>query len=234
MRMLGAKVVLTPRAQKGFGMYQKAVELAKANGWFLAHQFETDANAEIHEATTAREILADFEPEPSPRLAALDGLARVIRIGSFSKTLSASIRCGYIVARPDWVEGLIDLQVATNFGGPSPVAAELVFATLSDGSYRKHLAGLRTRLAKRRREVVGQLETLGIRPWTLPRGGFFLWCRLPDGRDAGQLAKGALREGVVLAPGNVFSVTQSAGELMRFNVAQTNGAALRVIAQALR
>ena len=61
MRMLGAKVVLTPRAQKGFGMYQKAVELAKANGWFLAHQFETPANAEIHEATTAREILADFK-----------------------------------------------------------------------------------------------------------------------------------------------------------------------------
>src|ERR1700731_391224 len=44
MRMLGAKVVLTPRAQKGFGMYNKAVELAKANGWFLAHQFETPAN----------------------------------------------------------------------------------------------------------------------------------------------------------------------------------------------
>lgn len=63
MRFLGAKVVLTPRAQKGFGMYQKAVELAEANGWFLAHQFETDANARIHENTTAREILADFEGE---------------------------------------------------------------------------------------------------------------------------------------------------------------------------
>ncbi|WP_371225705.1 PLP-dependent cysteine synthase family protein [Roseovarius sp. 2305UL8-3] len=61
MRMLGAKVVLTPKAQKGFGMYQKAVELAEANGWFLAHQFETADNADIHEATTAREILADFE-----------------------------------------------------------------------------------------------------------------------------------------------------------------------------
>jgi cysteine synthase A len=61
MRMLGAKVVLTPRAQKGFGMYQKAVDLAKAHGWFLAHQFETPANAEIHEATTAREILGDFK-----------------------------------------------------------------------------------------------------------------------------------------------------------------------------
>jgi cysteine synthase A len=61
MRMMGAKVVLTPRAEKGLGMYRKAVELAEANGWFLARQFETDANARIHENTTAREILADFE-----------------------------------------------------------------------------------------------------------------------------------------------------------------------------
>jgi cysteine synthase A len=63
MRFLGAKVVLTPRAQKGYGMYHKAVELAEANGWFLARQFETDANARIHQNTTAREILADFDGE---------------------------------------------------------------------------------------------------------------------------------------------------------------------------
>jgi cysteine synthase A len=61
MRFLGAKVVLTPRAEKGFGMVRKAVELAEANGWFLARQFETEANALVHENTTAREILADFE-----------------------------------------------------------------------------------------------------------------------------------------------------------------------------
>src|SRR5579863_9307768 len=60
MRMLGAKVVLTPRAEKGIGMYKKAVELVEANGWFLARQFETKANAAIHEATTAREIINDF------------------------------------------------------------------------------------------------------------------------------------------------------------------------------
>ena len=61
MRMLGAKVVLTPRAQKGFGMVQKAAELAEANGWFLASQFETPANAAIHASTTAREIINDFK-----------------------------------------------------------------------------------------------------------------------------------------------------------------------------
>lgn len=60
MRMLGAKVVLTPKAQKGTGMYNKAVELAEKHGWFLARQFETSANADIHEATTAQEILGDF------------------------------------------------------------------------------------------------------------------------------------------------------------------------------
>ena len=60
MRMFGAKVVLTPRAAKGLGMYRKAVELAEKNGWFLAGQFETADNADIHESTTAREIMADF------------------------------------------------------------------------------------------------------------------------------------------------------------------------------
>ncbi|MGI9364350.1 MAG: PLP-dependent cysteine synthase family protein [Rhizobiaceae bacterium] len=63
MRFLGAKVVLTPRALKGFGMYSKAKELAEQNGWFLASQFETPDNADIHENTTAREILADFDGE---------------------------------------------------------------------------------------------------------------------------------------------------------------------------
>ncbi len=60
MRMFGAKVVLTPKAEKGLGMYNKAVELAKANGWFFARQFETDANADMHERTTGPEIISDF------------------------------------------------------------------------------------------------------------------------------------------------------------------------------
>ena len=60
MRIFGAKVVLTPGAGKAFGAYQKAVELAEANEWFLARQFETKANPDIHENTTGREILNDF------------------------------------------------------------------------------------------------------------------------------------------------------------------------------
>ncbi|WP_342628683.1 PLP-dependent aminotransferase family protein [Nguyenibacter vanlangensis] len=166
------------------------------------------------------DIFGDFEPESSPRLAVLDGLARVIRIGSFSKTLSASIRCGYIAARPDWIDALIDLQVATSFGGVSPATAELVFAVLNDGGYRKHMEAVRRRLVRARRDTAVRLEALGITPWLMPRGGFYLWCALPAGQDATTLARAALCEDVVLAPGNVFSVSQSASGFMRFNVAQ--------------
>jgi cysteine synthase A len=63
MRFLGAKVILTPAAERAVGMIDKAVELAKANGWYLTRQFENEANPEIHSRTTAREILADFAGE---------------------------------------------------------------------------------------------------------------------------------------------------------------------------
>ncbi len=63
MRFLGAKVVLTPAAERGLGMVNKAVELAKTHGWFLTRQFENEANPAMHERTTAREIIDDFEGE---------------------------------------------------------------------------------------------------------------------------------------------------------------------------
>jgi cysteine synthase A len=60
MRMLGAKVILTPAAERGSGMVRKAEELAKKHGWFLARQFENPANPAYHRQTTAPEILGDF------------------------------------------------------------------------------------------------------------------------------------------------------------------------------
>ncbi len=60
MRILGAKVILTPAAERGSGMVRKAEELARKNGWFLARQFENPANPEYHRNTTGPEILSDF------------------------------------------------------------------------------------------------------------------------------------------------------------------------------
>jgi cysteine synthase A len=60
MRMLGAKVILTPAAERGTGMVKKAAELAEKHGWFLARQFENEANPAYHRNTTGPEILQDF------------------------------------------------------------------------------------------------------------------------------------------------------------------------------
>jgi cysteine synthase len=60
MRAYGAKVILTPAAERGTGMVKKAAELAKKNGWFLARQFENEANPAYHRNTTGPEILSDF------------------------------------------------------------------------------------------------------------------------------------------------------------------------------
>ena len=86
MRFLGARVVLTPAAQKGSGMLAKAAELAGRHGWFFVRQFENEANADVHSRTTAVEILEDFR---DTRLDAwvtgygsggtLKGVARVLR-----------------------------------------------------------------------------------------------------------------------------------------------------------
>jgi DNA-binding transcriptional MocR family regulator len=177
--------------------------------------------AEQHGLTIIEDdIFADFEPEPAPRLAAFDGLERVIHIGSFSKTLSAAVRCGFVAARPDWIEGLTDLKLATSFGG-GHFSAELVHTLLKDGSYRKHVEALRERLARAMSEVGPRLKKLGLKPWIEPRAGMFLWCSLPDGMEAATIARRALAENIVLAPGNAFSLSQSANGFLRFNVAQS-------------
>ena len=191
--------------------------------------------AEQHDLLIVEDdIFADFEQEPAPRLAAFDGLDRVIHIGSFSKSLSAAVRCGFVAARQDWIEELVDLKLATSFGGGS-FSAELVLALLKDGAYRKHTGSLRSRLADAMGTVSARLKSLGLTPWIAPNAGMFLWCRLPEGLDAADVARSALAEGVVLAPGNAFSLTQAASGFLRFNVAQSlDPATFPVLERAMR
>lgn len=179
------------------------------------------------------DIYADFEISLAPRLAALDGLSRVIHLGSFSKTVSAALRCGYIAARPDWIEALVDMKIATGFGG-GRLAAGILLAALTESGYRRHMEGVRVRLAAAREAALARLAAIGITPWLTPRAGMFVWCRLPQGLDAADVARTCLEDGVVLAPGNAFSQSQRAGDFLRFNVAQSADPRIfEVLARAL-
>jgi cysteine synthase A len=97
LRFLGARVVLTPAAEKGTGMLAKAEELAVRHGWFLCRQFENEANADVHTRTTAQEILRDFAGERLDYWVSgfgtggtLKGVARALKAaGSGTKIIAA-------------------------------------------------------------------------------------------------------------------------------------------------
>lgn len=165
------------------------------------------------------DIFADFEFIPAPRYASLSGFEHVIQIGSFSKTLSASIRCGYIISNLNRIDQLIDLNIATHFSGGN-LNTEIIYQALIDSSYPKHLDWLRKNLIKQMNEIIKKLALLDIHPWMIPKAGIFLWCKLPEYIDASVLSKLCLKQGVILAPGNSFSQSQDAHHFMRFNVAQ--------------
>ena len=92
------------------------------------------------------DTFADFEAEPSTRLAALDGLRRVVQVGSATKAVGAAMRCGYIAAREDWIGQLVDLKLATTMGN-SATGAHILHRVLTESGYRRHLDGLRRKLA---------------------------------------------------------------------------------------
>jgi DNA-binding transcriptional MocR family regulator len=68
--------------------------------------------------------------------------------------------------------------------------------------------------------AVEHLERLGFTLWKRPEAGMFVWAQLPDELDSAEVAMRALGHGMMLAPGNAFSATQTANQYLRFNVAQ--------------
>jgi DNA-binding transcriptional MocR family regulator len=106
---------------------------------------------------------------------------------------------------------------------------------VQDAAYRRHLEALRARLAKARSQTIARLGEIGVIPWLDPRAGMFLWCELPPGVGAASLARAALEKNVVVAPGDVFSLSHAAGRFMRVNVAQcADPAVFHVLREALR
>ena len=110
MRFLGARVVLTPAALKGSGMYRKALELSETHGWFWPRQFENEANAQIHARTTAQEILRDFEGRR------LDYVVTTVGTGGTLKGVAQALRA----ARPETRVIVAEAENADLLGSGAP------------------------------------------------------------------------------------------------------------------
>lgn len=166
------------------------------------------------------DVFADIVSNSAPRLAALDGLKRVLYVGAFSKTLSASLRCGYIAADPETIAALCDLKMVTTVA-TSDFVERFVFDLIHGGHYLRHLRRLRSRLEEARRQSIAALEGLGLRIEGRGETGFYLWAELPPHVDELDLCRAAAAHSIFLAPGDVFHPTRSADRppALRINAA---------------
>lgn len=164
------------------------------------------------------DIFSDFQTHFTDRLATLDQLQNVIYIGGFSKTISASLRIGYLVADRSLVKDLVDVKVLTSVAGS--YFAEAVTATLLErGAYRKYVERLRLRVREATAQAVRQLTDCGWEVFCEPAGGNFLWARPPGIEDSRELVTMAETFGVTLAPGNYFRPGGETTAWIRINAA---------------
>lgn len=164
------------------------------------------------------DIYGDFHPQNATRLAALDQLNRVIYVSSYSKTISASLRVGFIACHPELANRLLDLKLLTGLTS-SEINERVMYQILVEGRYRKHMEKVRSRLEVKRAQVIRALEECGLTIHTEPAGGMFVWAKLANDKNAAQIASEAARANIMLAPGSLFRPYQEPSSWLRFNVA---------------
>jgi len=174
--------------------------------------------AERHNFTVVEDdIFCDLQVKTTPRLATLDQLKRVIYARSFSKTLSGSLRVGFLACAQEVANELADIKMLTSIT-TSQFTERLIYLMLVDGHYRKYLSRLHERLGEARRNVVRAFERMGMELFVEPADGMFVWARFPHIADSLALAEASQRDGIMLAPGAVFRPHLERSPWMRFNV----------------
>ena len=186
------------------------------------------AHGVLKQAEIADFLVVDDDPfvdlpnATGVRLAALDGFDRVIFVGTFSKTLSASFRTGYIAAHTSITEELAELKMITTVNS-SRFSEMIVAEMIQSRRYARHLKKLAARLAQAAQKLKSDLATLNLRCKVDPGQGYYAWLGLPKGVSDTDLAKKAATEGIFLAPSSFFMVHPSdAPSGMRLNTTRTS------------
>ncbi len=155
-------------------------------------------------------------------LAAMDGLRRVIRVGSFSKTLSPVLRVGSICASNSLAPELLRVKMLTGLT-TSEINERAVYHAVSARPYKRMLDKLVGQLREARERTLDALCEAGMAPLARPRGGMFVsagWATTPTEACSGKtIAARALQAGILLSPHEFFMLRASSSVWFRFNVA---------------
>ena len=203
----------TLSARTAFGMMKRAAE----HGFLVVED----------------DVYGDFHPERRQTLVELSGLEHGIYIGSFSKSLSASLRIGHVVASPEIIDRLTELKLMTTVAVPG-FCERFVNTILVDGSYARHMRELQRRMLKHQKQAQRRLAALGWQCATQPDGGMFLWIRHPQLEDLSAFITALARHGILLLPGSAFAVSQDFRAWTRINVTHLTDEAVSRMAACMR
>lgn len=186
----------------------------------IAHQHKILSLAQHYDFYVVEDdAFADLVPAEWPRLATLDQLQRVVYVATFSKTLSAALRIGYVAANPALSQAMCDLKMLT-LVATSDLVERAVLKFMNDGHYVRHLRRLRARLQEAKSTVIQRFEKLGWKVLYPNQSGFYLWVALPSHLSEEQLGEQASLAGVFIAPGSIFSIDkEQMPAAMRVNIA---------------
>lgn len=235
LRLIGAKLVGVPRGIEGpdIEALEALLQSHKPKVFFTHSVLHNPTGANLAPSAAFRllqlaskhdflviedDTYADMQPNNATRLANLDQLDRVIYVGSFSKTLSGSLRAGFIAARPDLLNQFTDVKTLTAVT-TSELTEQLIYQMLTEGHYRKYVDRLYGRLEAATSRTLRLLERLGMEVFHEPKSGVFIWARAPQVEDSAPLASKAAGSRIMLAPGKVFRPQMQASPWLRFNAA---------------
>jgi DNA-binding transcriptional MocR family regulator len=175
--------------------------------------------AEKHDITIVEsDPLADLKPASMTRAATLDQLKRTVYIGSFTKSVAASMRVGFIAAAVDIAERLADVKMLVHVS-TSEYTEKLVEAVLRAPEYPRQIADLRDQADQATRQATQILANLGAELFCAPSHSLYLWARLPWAPDSLLLARSMLKDQIAMAPGAVFGIDSTiASPWSRYNV----------------
>jgi DNA-binding transcriptional MocR family regulator len=142
------------------------------------------------------------------RLTTLDQLNNVIMVGTFSKTLSAGLRAGFIAARSDRIAALAELKMLTTVNSSGHVE-RLIHRLLVDGHYDRHLKRLGQRTESALDSVQDTLQRAGHRIYSETNGGYYLYLMLPERMNDMELARQGAMESIFIAPGSLFCLDKN-------------------------
>ncbi|MFC0400103.1 PLP-dependent aminotransferase family protein [Paraburkholderia rhizosphaerae] len=172
------------------------------------------------------DVSRELAPPGAPLLAAMEGLQRVLYIGGFSKTVTPSLRCGYVVAERDVVRELARTKMAVGLTS-SEAVERVVDKVLHEGRHARHVEAVNEKLRAAHATVEERIDACGLELFHRPRAGLFLWARLPvEPERASAVATAALADGIWLAPGSYFRPDDAPSAWFRFNVPHSTGDAL--------